>query len=206
MNIAGVILAGGQARRMGGGDKALLQLGGKPLLRHVIDRFSVQVDVMVLSANGDPARFDAFGLEVVSDSIPDFAGPLAGILAGMDWAAERGHERVVSVAADTPFFPDRLAPGLASAAFAADKKIALAAERGPEGQPKFHPTFMSIHVSLREELREALEQGTRKILDFADQQGAAWMFFDGFGSDLFFNINTPEDLQKAEARLQGAVQ
>jgi molybdopterin-guanine dinucleotide biosynthesis protein A len=105
MKIAGVILAGGLARRMGGGDKALLELAGETLLARVIARLKPQVGEMVLNANGDPARFAEFGLPVVADTVEGFAGPLAGILAGMRWAAAKGYSHVASAAGDTPFFP-----------------------------------------------------------------------------------------------------
>lgn len=104
MKVVGVILAGGQATRMGGGDKGLLELGGVRLLNRVIGRLGPQVEAMCLNANGDPARFDGFGLPVVADTVEGFAGPLAGVLAGMDWAAGEGASHVVSAAADTPFF------------------------------------------------------------------------------------------------------
>ena len=105
MKVLGVILAGGQARRMGGGDKGLLLLGGVSLLDRVAKRLGRQVEAMCLNANGDPARFETFGLPVVADPVAGFAGPLAGVLAGMRWAAPQGASHVVSVAADTPFFP-----------------------------------------------------------------------------------------------------
>src|SRR6187399_1776172 len=107
VNILGLLLAGGLSRRMGGGDKALRPLGGRTLIDHVIDRIAPQVAGLVLNANGDPDRFAAFGLPVVGDSIPDFAGPLAGILAGLDWAAKHKPEMawLVSVPGDCPFLP-----------------------------------------------------------------------------------------------------
>lgn len=125
--VAGVILAGGLSRRMGGGDKCLLPLGGRPILAHVIDRLRPQVGPLALNANGDPARFAAFGLEVVADDFPGFAGPLAGLLAGMDWAAARGLPLVVTAAADTPFFPRDLVARLRAAMAETGAPIALAA-------------------------------------------------------------------------------
>jgi len=113
MSECAVILAGGQANRMGGGDKGRLMLGGTSLIHRVIDRITPQVDAVVLNANGDPSRFKDLGLPVVTDSVADFPGPLAGVLAGMDWAAEQGHEWLISVAADTPSFPLDLAERLA---------------------------------------------------------------------------------------------
>ena len=114
MTTCAVILAGGQANRMGGGDKGRLMLGEQSLIERVIERISPQVDAVVLNANGDPSRFDDLGLPVVADSIPDYPGPLAGVLAGMDWAAEQGHDWLISVAADTPSFPLDLAERLAA--------------------------------------------------------------------------------------------
>ncbi|AHI30686.1 molybdopterin-guanine dinucleotide biosynthesis protein A [Marinobacter salarius] len=128
MTECAVILAGGQANRMGGGDKGRLMLGNQSLIQRVIDRITPQVDAVVLNANGDLSRFEDLGLPVVADSIGDFPGPLAGVLAGMDWAAEQGHEWVISVAADTPSFPLDLAARLAGH----DTPVALAATPDPE--------------------------------------------------------------------------
>ena len=125
--IPGVILAGGLARRMGGGDKSLLSLGNRPVLDHVIERLSGQVSEIALNANGDPTRFADYGLPVIADSEPDFPGPLAGVLAGLDWAEQKGAESIVTVAADTPFFPKDLAQKLEIARDTANVPIALAA-------------------------------------------------------------------------------
>ena len=131
----GVILAGGLARRMGGGDKSLLSLGASSrVLDQVIARLGSQVDQMVLNANGDPARFDEFGLTVVADSLDGFLGPLAGVLAGLDYAAEHGFDHVVSVAADTPFFPTDLVSALDNASKHLDVPIALAATKIESGK------------------------------------------------------------------------
>ena len=109
MNLpVGVILAGGQATRMGGGDKGRLMLGQHSLLDHVIDRLRPQVSSIILNANGAQGRFSDLNLPVIADSLPDYAGPLAGVLAGLDWAYAQGSDHVVSVAADTPFFPKEL--------------------------------------------------------------------------------------------------
>ncbi len=199
MKIAGVILAGGLARRMGGGDKALLPLGNRTLLDQVIGRLAPQVDAVVLNANGDAARFARFGLPVVADSVDGFAGPLAGVLAGLDWAGAHGFDAVLSVAGDTPFFPQDLAVRLMAAR--AGQPIAMAA--GP-GAPRAarHPTFALWDVSLANALRLALDQGTRKVVQFSDAAGCATCVFEG-GDDPFFNVNTPEDLQAAQARAKG---
>lgn len=200
----GIILAGGQATRMGGGDKGLLSLGSGTLLSHVIDRLAPQVGAMALNANGDPARFADVDLPVVPDTIDDFAGPLAGILAGLDWAAEQGASHVVSAAADTPFFPRDLVARLTEAATARDTPIALAATNDPERGALRQPTFGLWPVGLRDDLRAALQGGLHKIVLWTDQHGTAVATFDPVPFDPFFNINTPEDLSKAQALLKDA--
>lgn len=203
----GVILAGGQATRMGGGDKGLLPLAGRPLLSHVIARIAPQVDGLALNANGDPARFDRFGLPVLPDSIADFPGPLAGVLAGLDWAASQGAEAVVSVAADTPFFPRDLLARLQAQAQGQRHPLVLAATprgdeqaRSSKGGLIRHPTFGLWPVALRDDLRNALEGGLKKVVLWSDPLGGRECLFDGEG-DPFFNINTPKDLTQAEAML-----
>lgn len=195
----GVILAGGQATRMGGGDKGLLLLGGRSLLSRVIDRFSPQVDALALNANGDFARFASFGLPVVPDSIEGFAGPLAGVLAGMDWAARNGATHIVTAAADTPFFPADLVPQLMLAAETQGKPIALA--RTQNGR---HPTFGLWPVALRDDLRAALKGGVRKVVAWTDTHGTAMADFPSDQFDPFFNVNTPDDLAVAARIAQGA--
>jgi molybdopterin-guanine dinucleotide biosynthesis protein A len=193
----GVILAGGRATRMGGGDKGLLTLGGTTLLARVIERLAPQVDAVALNANGDPERFGAFGLPVVPDGVAGFPGPLAGVLAGLDWAAAQGAEDVVSVAADTPFFPPDLVPRLLLAREHERQPIALAATPGPER----HPTFGLWPVALRHDLRAALEGGLRKVVQWTDRHGAATAIFPVGAYDPFLNVNTPDDLARAEAML-----
>ncbi|SLN65724.1 Molybdenum cofactor guanylyltransferase [Falsiruegeria litorea R37] len=193
----GVILAGGQARRMGGGDKGALILGGRSLLDRVIDRLGPQVDRLVLNANGDPQRFAEYGLPVVPDSLADYPGPLAGVLAGMEYAADQGFSHIVTAAADTPFFPQDLTERLARAADRANTPIALAATQ-EEGRMNRHPTFGLWPVNLRADLRAALEDGLRKVVLWTDKHGAASAPFD---DNAFFNINTPEDLAQAETML-----
>ncbi len=199
--IAGVVLAGGQSTRMGGGDKCLLPLGGQPMLSHVIRRFSPQVEALMLNANGDPARFARFGLPVVRDSIEGFAGPLAGVLAGMDWAADNGFSHIVSVAADSPFFPPRLVTGLRFACEASQQPMAMAHSPRADGGFFRQPTFALYDVSLRDNLRAALQGGLRKVIQWVEPLGCAPIVFHGFGDDPFFNINTPEDLALAEGKL-----
>ncbi|MEE3117627.1 MAG: molybdenum cofactor guanylyltransferase MobA [Pseudomonadota bacterium] len=194
MTTCAVILAGGQANRMGGGDKGRLMLGDQSLIERVIERISPQVDAVVLNANGDPSRFDDLGLPVVADSIPDYPGPLAGVLAGMDWAAEQGHDWLISVAADTPSFPLDLAERLAEG----DTPVVLAATPDPDRGRLPQPTFGRWRVALRDELRAALNDGVRKIRQWTQAQGESLVVF---GPDDFFNINTPEDLAWAEQHL-----
>ena len=199
MTIAGVLLAGGQSRRMGGGDKALRLLGGETILARVIARLRPQVARLVLNANGDPARFAGFGLPVVADSVEGFAGPLAGILAGLDWAAANapGSELVLSAATDAPFLPADLAARLAAGMAAAGADLACAASRG---QP--HPVIGLWPVRLREELRHALvAEGVRKVDVWTARYRLATVDFPAGEVDPFFNANRPEDLAAAEALL-----
>ncbi len=203
----GVILAGGLASRMGGGDKALLQVGGQTLLNRVIDRLQPQVAGMALNANGDAARFDAFELPVLPDSIAGYPGPLAGVLAGLDWAAEQGAEAIVTVAADTPFFPADLVAVLQDTAQGMAHPLVLAAT--PRGEEKTksmsrsglirHPTFGLWPVALRDDLRGALEEGIKKVVIWTEQHGGREAVFDTDNGDPFFNVNTPDDLTAAEA-------
>ncbi|WP_166262098.1 molybdenum cofactor guanylyltransferase MobA [Marinobacter salicampi] len=195
MTECAVILAGGQANRMGGGDKGRLMLGDQSLIERVIERITPQVDAVVLNANGDLSRFEDLGLPLVADSIGEFPGPLAGVLAGMDWAAEQGHEWLISVAADTPCFPRDLAVRLAQG----DTPVILAATPDPERGRLPQPTFGRWQVSLRHELRASLNDGVRKIRQWTQAQGETLVVF---GEDDFFNINTPEDLAWAEQHLK----
>lgn len=197
----GVILAGGLASRMGGGDKGLLPLGSKTLLGHVIDRLEPQVKDLALNANGDPVRFAALGLPVVADSIEGYAGPLAGVLAGLDWAAEQGAETIVTAAADTPFFPADLVPRLLMAAEGMQHPLVLAATPDPERGRARHPTFGLWPVALRDDLRAALQDGVRKVVLWTDRHGGREALFPVAGFDPFFNVNTPEDLKRAEGLL-----
>ncbi|AZV76787.1 molybdenum cofactor guanylyltransferase MobA [Parasedimentitalea marina] len=197
----GIILAGGLATRMGGGDKGLLQLGGQSLLTRVIERLEPQVDGMALNANGDAARFAEFGLPVLPDSIDGFAGPLAGVLAGLDYAAEHGAEHIVTAAADTPFFPQDLVEVLQLAAKLEGTNMALAATPDPDRGTLRQPTFGLWPVALRDDLRDALNGGLRKVVLWTSRHGAADALFPNWDYDPFFNINRPEDLQKAEAIL-----
>jgi molybdopterin-guanine dinucleotide biosynthesis protein A len=197
--VLGVILAGGRATRMGGGDKCLLPLAGRPILAHVIERLGPQVDALALNANGDPARFAAFGLPVLPDGVPDFAGPLAGVLAGLDWAAEFGAEAIVTAAGDTPFFPPHLAVALRSAAHAADAGLAVSLTPSADGFAR-HPTFGLWPVDLRADLRAALDGGMPRMVDWTEARRCARAIFHDRGEP-FFDVNTPGDLVRAEAML-----
>ena len=194
----GVILAGGMARRMGGRDKTLLELNRKPLLAHVLGRLTPQVADMALNANGDPSRFGRFGLRVVDDGDSERRGPLSGVLAGMKLAGELGFRRIVTVAGDTPFFPENLVEKLMLAADLQSAPIVLAASRDSGGRLRMHPTFGLWDVELADDLAAALAGGTRKILDWTDTHWTVPAEFASCNGDPFFNINTPEDLDVAE--------
>ena len=195
----GVILAGGLATRMGGGDKGRLPLGQGSLISHVIDRFEPQVAGIALNANGDATRFDDLGLPVVSDSIDGFAGPLAGVLAGLDWAAEQGAETIVTAAADTPFFPADLVPRLLLEAEGMMHPLVLAATPDEKRGQVRHPTFGLWPVALRDDLRDALNEGLRKVVIWTEKHNGREALFPVAGIDPFFNVNTPDDLARAEA-------
>jgi len=192
----GLVLAGGLARRMGGGDKALLPIGGETILDRVLARFAPQCAGMILNANGDPARFARFGLPVVADDIPDFAGPLAGILAGLDWAARHAPEIewIASVPGDCPFVPRDLVARLHGARVEAGTMLACA----KSGDWR-HPVAGLWPVALREDLRRALmKEGLHKIEIWTGRHGVALAEWPDKPVDPFFNVNRPEDLAEAE--------
>jgi len=193
MSIAGLILAGGRATRMGGRNKAEIELAGQTLLARTIARARPQVGRLLISANRDPALFAHYGLPVLPDTIGDHWGPLAGLLAGLDHLAEAWPQIgwLASFPTDSPFFPETLVARLAEAL--PGHQIAMATSRGrPE------PVFSLWPVSLADELRGALSNGVRKVEDFARRYRLASVDFPG---DAFFNVNTPEDLQQAAKRL-----
>ncbi len=193
-----VILAGGHASRMGGGDKVLLPLGGRRVFDHIRDQLAPQCGSLALNANGDPARFADLGLTVLPDSLSDCPGPLAGVLAAMDWAAGLGHARVITVPGDTPFFPRDLV-----AALRAHSDVlgpVLAATCDDSGTSRLQPTFGLWPVALRAVLRSDLAAGVRKVRYWARMHGATLAHFDDDGR-MFFNINTPADLYAADALL-----
>ena len=211
IRVTGLILAGGQSRRMGpafagmrGGDKGLLDLAGKPMLAHVIARLRAQVDCMVINANGDPERFATFGLPVVADTVQGFVGPLAGVLAGMRWSAANAPaaSHVASVSADAPLVPANLVERLSSAAMKRPGAIALAASGG-----EMHPVIGLWPVALADDLEAALRAGVRKVLAWTDRHGTLPVEFPfveikGRQIDPFFNANTPEELDEARRLLQ----
>jgi molybdenum cofactor guanylyltransferase len=199
VKVVGLLLAGGLSRRMGGGDKALRLLGGVSLLDRVVERLRPQVAALVLNANGDPARFAGVGLPVVPDSVPDFAGPLAGVLAGLDWAARNRPDCpfVVSVATDAPFLPRDLVARLTAGIEAAQADLACAASQG-----QTHPVIGLWPVRLREDLRYAVvEEGVRKVDVWTARYRLATVAFESEPVDPFFNANRPEDLAAAAALL-----
>jgi molybdopterin-guanine dinucleotide biosynthesis protein A len=192
----GLVLAGGQARRMGGGDKAAIRIGGRTILARVLARLHPACTDIVLNANGDPARFANYGLTVVADSVMNFPGPLAGILAGLDWAAAHRPEIkwMASVPGDCPFLPADLVTRLHEARIAEDKPLACA----QSGEWR-HPVAALWRVDLRENLRHALViEGLRKIEVWTGRHGVALARWPDTPVDPFFNVNTPEDVAKAE--------
>jgi molybdopterin-guanine dinucleotide biosynthesis protein A len=192
----GVVLAGGLARRMGGGDKARLRIGGRTILERVLARLKPQCAALILNANGDPARFADTGLAVIPDSVPDFAGPLAGILAGLDWAAKEAPDiaDIVSVPGDCPFLPEDLVARLSAAR--SREGAPLACARSGEWR---HPVVGLWPVALRGDLRHALvAEGLRKIEAWTARHGVAVADWPAAPIDPFFNINTPEDAAEAE--------
>jgi len=191
----GLILAGGLARRMGGGDKPLTMIGGMTILDRVLSRMKPQCTALIINANGDPARFAATGLPVVADDVPDFAGPLAGILAGLDWAAANRPDvaDVASVPGDCPFLPRDLVARLHEVRHAA--KLPLACARSGEWR---HPVVGLWPVALRHDLREAVTgEGLRKIEVWTARHGIALADWPVDPVDPFFNVNTPDDAAAA---------
>jgi molybdenum cofactor guanylyltransferase len=192
--VVGVILAGGLARRMGGIDKGLIELGGQTLLARLIERLSPQCAALLINANGDPQRFAQFGLEVVADTVEGYAGPLAGVLAGMERAADSpAVTHILTIPADTPFAPPNLAARLSSACDAG-AKIAVAASAG-----RVHHTVALWPVALRGELRRALTaEDERRVSAFIARFENAAVEWPAEPYDPFFNVNRPEDVATAE--------
>ena len=188
----GVILAGGLARRLGGGDKALRVVGGRTVLGRVLDTMRPQVAGLLLNANGDPARFVAWGLPVVADAAPDRPGPLAGVLAGLDWAVAHGLDWVVTVPGDAPFLPANLVARLHQARQEAGAAYACAASGGWR-----HPVAALWPTAAREDLRAALADGLHEVKAFTARRTLAVAEWPVGDADPFFNVNTPEDLAEA---------
>jgi molybdopterin-guanine dinucleotide biosynthesis protein A len=193
VTVPAVILAGGRASRMGGGDKTLLPLGGAPILSHVLRRLGASHERLALSANGDPVRFAAFGLPVLADMVS--VGPLAGILAGLRWAAAGGADLLLTVPGDSPFLPPTIASALAPAP-------AMAASGG-----RRHPTVALWRTQDAGALAahlDALDPEHKRgfsVVGFADAIGMRVVTFETDEFDPFFNVNTPDDLARAEAML-----
>jgi len=199
--VAGVLMAGGLSRRMGGGDKCLRSLGGRPILARVIERVRPQVSALVLNANGDPARFGDFGLPVAADVVEGFAGPLAGVLTGLEWAAAHAPDCrwLASFACDAPFLPGDLVARLRAAVEAEGADMACAASGG-----RSHPVFGLWPLALKDDLARALrEEEVRKVDVWTGRYRLATVAFDETETpagrlDPFFNTNRPEDLEVAE--------
>ncbi len=207
--IVGVLLAGGQSRRMGGGDKCLRPLAGRTLLARIVDRVRPQVGALLLNANGDPARFADFGLPVASDAVAGFAGPLAGVLTGLEWAEANapGCDWVASFACDAPFLPADLVARLAAAVALSGADMGCAASGGRD-----HPVFGLWPVRLAADLRRALTQEDIRKVDvwtaryhLARAEFAAGAPDAPDAMDPFFNLNAPDDIARAEAALGAAV-
>jgi len=192
----GVVLAGGLARRMGGGDKARIRIGGVTVLERIIERLRPQCAGLILNANTDAARFADIGLPVVADSVPDYAGPLAGILAGLDWTAEHATqiEWIVSAPGDCPFLPRDLVTRLHQARVGASALLACASSA-----KRPHPAAAIWPVELREDLRRALTRdGVRRVTEWSARYPFGMAAWAATPVDPFFNINTPEDVAEAE--------
>lgn len=193
----GLVLAGGLARRMGGGDKAMITIGGTSILDRVLERLRLQTAGIIINANGDPARFAATGLTVIADSVPGFAGPLAGVLAGLDWAAAHKPDitYVASVPGDCPFLPRDLVARLHAARIGDDLPLACARSGAWR-----HPVVGLWPVTLRDDLRRALvEEDLRKIEVWTARHGIAIADWPDKPVDPFFNVNTPDDAARANA-------
>ncbi len=204
--VSGVLLAGGLGRRMGGGDKPLKTLGGRPILDLVLERAREQVDHLILNVNGDTERFSNYGLPIASDVVEGYAGPLAGILTGMEWSRDNVSdvEWMVSFATDAPFFPLDMVERLIRETNEAGADMACARTQG-----RTHPVFALWPVRLADDLRHAMiDEDMRKIDRWTERYDILHVDFDvsdqseGEGIDPFFNINRPEDLAEAESWLR----
>ncbi len=196
-SIAGVVLAGGLSRRMGGGDKSLALLAGRPMIGHVIARLRPQVASLAINANGNPARFAGFGLPVLPDPLSGFVGPLAGLLAAMQWARQADMPLVVTAPADTPFLPEDLVTQLHHGIGTAEIAVA-------RSHDAIHPTIALWSVSLADSLAAWLSDPDHRAVHawIETRRAVAVGFADDEGGDPFFNVNTPADLESAEARMR----
>jgi molybdopterin-guanine dinucleotide biosynthesis protein A len=198
--ILGVVLAGGLSSRMGGGDKGLKLLGGRPILSHILDRLAPQVEDVIINANGDPARFAGFGLTVAGDAVPGFVGPLAGVLAGLAWARDNRTDinDIVTVPADGPFLPRDLVTRLVAEREAADADLACAVSAG-----QAYPVIGLWPVRLFDDLRHAVVgEDIRKVDRWTARHRLVQVAFSAQPVDPFFNANTPDDLAEAERLLR----
>lgn len=197
--LIGLILAGGRARRMGGGDKCLLPLAGRSLLDRTLEKARPQVDQLLLNANGHHLRFARRGMTVLADEFPDYRGPLAGVHAGLGWLETQGPEAqwLVSFASDSPFFPTDLVARLAERAAETDAELAVASSGG-----HLHPIFALWHRSLRPAIESALaSEVSPPLREWVQTRNWVEVPFDVVDYDPFFNINRPQDLYQAEALL-----
>ena len=197
--VAGILLAGGLSRRMGGGDKCLRHLGGQTILSRIVGVVAPQVDVLALNANGDPARFEAYGLPVIADTVDGNVGPLAGVLTGMEWAAihQPDFEWIVTVPTDAPFLPTDVVYRLFQVVAEDRSDMACAASSG-----RHHPVCGLWPVRLRDALRKAITvDEVRKVDEWTGRYSLSIVDFDTSSYDPFFNTNRPEDLVQAEAML-----
>jgi molybdopterin-guanine dinucleotide biosynthesis protein A len=200
--VVGVVLSGGRSSRMGGGDKCLLPLAGRPVLSRIVDRLSPQVSRVIINANGDPSRFAEFGLPVIEDSIAGLAGPLAGVHAGLEWVKThaKGVRSIATIASDTPFFPCDLVRRFLSSARDDPALLVAASAEG------VHPVVGLWPLTMAPQIEESLRRDMRRVGAFAKEHGATEVFFSPVhvGENLidpFFNINRPEDLAHAESLL-----
>ena len=199
--VPAVILAGGKSSRMHGKNKALMKLGNKRLIEHVLSKLNTATNNIALNINSDYRSFEAYNLPLLTDTIGGYLGPLAGVLSAMKWAEEIGHSKVLTVAADTPFFPENLFSNFED--YIEKYDIVMACTEDGEGNVERHPTFCMWSIELRENLELALRDGLRKIVSWTDKFNVKNMKFKIERFDPFFNINTEEDLQFAEKLLIG---
>ena len=197
--VVGVILAGGLARRMGGGDKSMLKLGGRRILDYVIESAQNQLQTVIINANGDPQRFAEFNLPVQADIVPDFAGPLAGVVSAMAWVKQNQPSitHIITLAADTPFFPADYVTRMLELMQLKHQRLACASYQG-----RTQPVFGLWPVDLFDDLYKALvEDDMRKVDRFTTPYGVADVPFDELISNPFSNVNKPEDIDLGEQQL-----